>query len=91
MYYLLIVNNISSTFNLCQVDGKRICIGRSYLDIPSQCSFKDVREMDNLCFNTEDSYEAPVALARFLKREHYCFDSYPDVANLHLTHPEIFL
>ena len=74
-----------------RVDGERICIGRSRPNIHSQCNFKDVRKMGNLYFHTDECSKASESIAKLLKREHYRFDSYPDVANLHLTHPEIFL
>lgn len=93
MYYILAVNYHGfSRFSLYKVESdKYLCVGRSGPTSSGQCNFPNIPKMDNLYFHSDDRYYSPEGIAKLLNREHYRFDSYPDVANLHLTHPELFL
>lgn len=93
MYYLLTINcHGFLRFSLYQVESdKYLCIGRLTPDGRGQCNFADISEMDKLYFHSNDSRISPEGIGKLLNREYYRFDSYPDVANFHLTHPEIFL
>ena len=91
MYYLLVCSTLEKRFSLYQITSdKYICLGRKTFS-RGQCNFSDITHMHSLHFPVEDLTESPEAIALLLSREHYRFDSYPDVANLYLTHPEIFL
>jgi len=92
MYYLLIPSKYpTGYFNLYAIQGDTSYgVGRTLPSSHGQCTFSDIREMANLTFayGWENS---PEGVARLLNREHYRFNTYPDVVNLYQTHPEIFL
>lgn len=93
MYYLLTPSLLySKHFCLFKVrDDGSYCIGRISYRAIGKCHFKDLAEMQSLSFGELEYQDDPITLEKLIATSYYSSNTYPDVANLFQTHPELFL
>jgi len=93
MYYITAMDMyFKKYYNLYHIkENNFYCIGRTNGKKPSQCNFTNILEMKSLIFDTTDYDDNPSMLKELKALALYSSDTYPDVANLFQTHPELFL